>query len=119
MIELSKKAEENQFKSFIDSQKNFKKIESSRQVKNSDKVIVNFESLQEDLPEYLKSQNNFPIDLGFDDGILPGLNKELIEYFEKHSDPSYDLWRGGSAKSNVSNPKFWKEAWGPDWKTTF
>ena len=33
-IELDKKAEENQFKSFIDSQKNFKKIESSRQVKN-------------------------------------------------------------------------------------
>ena len=78
-IELGKKAEENQFKSFIDSQKNFKKIESSRQVKNTDKVIVNFESSQEDLPEYLKSQKNFPIDLGFDDGILPGLNKELIE----------------------------------------
>ena len=47
------------------------------------------------------------------------LKKDLIEYFEKHSEPSYDLWRGGSAKSNVSNPKFWKEAWGPDWKTTF
>ncbi len=77
-IELGKKAEENQFKSFIDSQKNFKKIESARQVKNSDKIIVNFESSQEDLPEYLKSQKNFPIDLGFDDGILPGLNKELI-----------------------------------------
>ena len=77
-IELGKKAEENQFKSFIDSQKNFKKIESSRQVKNSDKVIVNFESSQEDLPEYLKSQKNFPIDLEFDDGILPNLNKELI-----------------------------------------
>ncbi len=78
-IKLGKKAEENQFKSFIDSQKNFKKIESLRHVKNSDKVIVNFKSSQEDLPEYLKSQNNFPIDLGFDDGILPGLNKELIE----------------------------------------
>ncbi len=78
-IELGKKAEENQFKNFIDSQKNFKKIESSRQVKNSDKVIVNFESSQEDLPEYLKSQKNFPVDLGFEDAILPGLNKELIE----------------------------------------
>ena len=78
-INLDKKAEENQFKSYIDSQKNFKKIQSSRQVKNSDKVIVNFISSQEDLPEYLKSQKNFPIDLGFDDGILPGLNKELIK----------------------------------------
>ena len=77
-IELDKKAEEDQFKSFIASQKNFKKIESSRQVKNTDKVIVNFESTQEDLPEYLKSQKNFPIDLDFDDGILPNLNKELI-----------------------------------------
>ena len=77
-IELGKKVEEDQFKSFITSQKTFKKIESSRQVKNTDKVIVNFESSQEDLPEYLKSQKNFPIDLGFDDGILPNLNKELI-----------------------------------------
>ncbi len=78
-IKLGKKAEEEQFKNFIASQKNFKKIENSRQVKNTDKVIVNFESSQEDLPEYLKSQKNFPIDLGFDDGILPGLNKKLIE----------------------------------------
>ncbi len=77
-IKLGKKEEENQFKNFIASQKNFKKIESSRQVKNTDKVIVNFKSAQEDLPEYLKSQKNFPIDLEFDDGILPNLNKELI-----------------------------------------
>ncbi|MDC3075397.1 trigger factor [Pelagibacteraceae bacterium] len=77
-IELDKKAEENQLKSFIASQKNYKKIESSRQIKNTDKVIVNFESSQEDLPEYLKSQKNFPIDLDFDDGILPNLNTELI-----------------------------------------
>ncbi len=85
-IELGKKAEENQFKSFIDSQKNFKKIKSLREVKNSDKVIVNFESSQEDLPDYLKSQKNFPIDLGFDDGILPGLNKELIKRKVKAGD---------------------------------
>ncbi len=85
-IKLGKKAEEEQFKRFIASQKNFKKIESSRQVKNTDKVIVNFESSQEDLPEYLKSQKNFPIDLGFDDGILPGLNKELIERKVKAGD---------------------------------
>jgi len=77
-IDLSKKAEENQFKNFIASQKNYKKIESSRQVKNTDKVTVNFGSSNEDLPEYLKSQKNFPIDLEFDDGILPNLNKELI-----------------------------------------
>ena len=77
-IELGKQVEENQFKSFIASQKNFKKIESSRQIKNTDKVIVNFQSTKEDLPEYLKSQKNFPIDLEFDDGILPNLNKELI-----------------------------------------
>ncbi len=85
-IVLGNKAEENQFKSFIDSQKNFQKIESSREIKNSDKVIVNFESSQEDLPEYLKSQKNFPIDLSFDDGILPGLNKALIEKKVKAGD---------------------------------
>ncbi len=89
-IELSKKAEENQFKNFIASQKNFKKIESSRQVKNTDKVIINFDSSQEDLPEYLKSQKNFPIDLDVDEGILPNLNKELISKKVKVGD-KFDL----------------------------
>ena len=46
------------------------------------------------------------------------LSKELSQYYDKFSDPKFNLWTGGSAKSNVSNPSFWKKAWGSKWKTT-
>ena len=47
------------------------------------------------------------------------LSEELSLYFNKFSIPKFDLWKGGSAKSNVSNPSFWKKAWGPNWNITF
>ena len=47
------------------------------------------------------------------------LSEQLSLYFNKFSIPKFDLWKGGSAKSNVSNPRFWKKAWGPNWNTTF
>ena len=50
---------------------------------------------------------------------ISSLSKELSKYFDKFSEPKFDLWNGGSAKSNVSNYKFWKTAWGSEWKTTF
>ena len=46
------------------------------------------------------------------------LSKELSQYYDKFSDPKFNLWAGGSAKSNVSNPSFWKKAWGSKWKIT-
>ena len=48
--------------------------------------------------------------------IVYTLSKKLNSYFKKYSDPNFDLWNGGSAKSNVSNPIFWKKAWGKQWK---
>ena len=47
------------------------------------------------------------------------LSEQLSLYFNKFSIPKFDLWKGGSAKSNVSNPSFWKKAWGSNWNTTF
>ena len=43
--------------------------------------------------------------------------KEIKDYFNKYGDSKYNLWIGGTAKSNVSNPKFWKKIWGSNWKT--
>jgi arylsulfatase A-like enzyme len=45
------------------------------------------------------------------------LAARLDAYFDSYADPRFDLWRGGSAKSNVSRPWLWKDAWGPDWET--
>ena len=44
------------------------------------------------------------------------LATRLDAYFDRYADPRFDLWRGGSAKSNASRPWLWKDAWGPDWE---
>ena len=77
-INLSKKNLDDQYKKFIDSQKNFKKIKSNRKILKDDKVLVNFKTTNKNVPEYLRSQSNLPIDTGLDHEILPGINKHLI-----------------------------------------
>ena len=49
--------------------------------------------------------------------IIKTFSKEINDYFNKYGDSKYNLWTGGTAKSNVSNPKFWKKIWGSNWKT--
>ena len=49
--------------------------------------------------------------------IIKTFSKEINDYFNKYGDSKYNLWIGGTAKSNVSNPKFWKKIWGSNWKT--
>ena len=42
----------------------------------------------------------------------------LGSYFARFADPRFDLWRGGTVKSNTSRPWLWKDAWGDDWRPT-
>ena len=55
------------------------------------------------------------------DGDCAAIERDLAArldaYFDSYADPRFDLWRGGSAKSNASRPWLWKDAWGPDWET--
>lgn len=51
--------------------------------------------------------------------IITDLSSRLEEYFAAHSDPKYDLWSGGTAKSNVTFDGLWKNAWGSDWRPEF
>ncbi len=45
---------------------------------------------------------------------------ERIEtFFGRYSDPRYDLWSGGVAKSNSDKPWLWQEAWGESWQSGF
>ena len=48
--------------------------------------------------------------------IVAALNKRIETYFAKYTDPKYDLWQGGQAKSNSDKPWFWQDAWGEDWE---
>ena len=77
-INFSKKNMEDQYNKFIESQKNFKRIEKNRTVKKNDKVIIDFSTSNKEVPEYLNSQKNVPIDTSLDQEFLPGINKELI-----------------------------------------
>ena len=61
-MRLSKKNLDDQYIKFIASQKNYKKIKNNRNIKKGDKVLVNFTTNDEVVPEYLRNQNNMPID---------------------------------------------------------
>ena len=51
--------------------------------------------------------------------IVKDLSIKIKNFFDQYADPQYDLWKGGSAKSNVANLSFWKNVWGNDWSCTF
>jgi len=85
-VKFSKKNLDNQFNDFVESQKNFKKIVNNRHIKKTDRVTVNFNTSNKDIPDYLKSQKNFPIDTDFDQEILPDINKKLISEKIKEGD---------------------------------
>ena len=43
------------------------------------------------------------------------LTGKLDSYFDTYADPRFDLWNGGTVKSNTSRPWLWKDAWGAQW----
>ncbi|MEM7302748.1 MAG: sulfatase-like hydrolase/transferase, partial [Pseudomonadota bacterium] len=51
--------------------------------------------------------------------IAAQLRAQITTFFDTYSVPEYDLWNGGRAKSNVTYDRFWKDAWGEDWKPEF
>ncbi len=77
-INFSKKDLEDQYNKFISLQKNFKKVEKNRDIKKNDRVTINLSSNNEDVPEYLRSQKNLPVDTSIDQEILPEINKKLF-----------------------------------------
>lgn len=51
--------------------------------------------------------------------IAAELLTKLTTYFDAFASDKYDLWKGGSAASNVSFDKFWKDAWGENWSPEY
>ena len=43
------------------------------------------------------------------------LRKALSSFFERHSDPRYDLWKNGTAKGSVVRPEMFKRLYGESW----
>ena len=44
------------------------------------------------------------------------LSKKIKDFFDTYADPKFDLWNGGTVKSNTSRPWLWKDAWGEKWE---
>ena len=51
--------------------------------------------------------------------VAAKLSARLDKFFSDHANPRWDLWRGGSVKSNSTRPFLWKEVWGDDWKPEY
>ena len=51
--------------------------------------------------------------------IANALSTRIDAFFKRYANPKYDLWQGGSAKSNSDKPWLWQDAWGDQWSTTY
>jgi len=85
-IDLDKKTLNENYNQFINNQKQYKKIDSKRTIKNSDKVYVNISTNDESVPDYLKTQNNLPIVTDSDYQVLPDISNKLIDKKVKTGD---------------------------------
>jgi arylsulfatase A-like enzyme len=47
--------------------------------------------------------------------VAQNLDRKLTQYFEKYSDPRYDLWKGGRVKGSTMRPEIFKKLYGNDW----
>jgi arylsulfatase A-like enzyme len=52
-------------------------------------------------------------------GVSQVLSERIDTFFQQYADPKYDLWQGGTAKSNSDKPWLWQDAWGADWEPVF
>lgn len=53
------------------------------------------------------------------EGVLADLKAKLHSFFDEYASPKWNLWRGGSTKSNSTRPFLWREMWGDHWAPEF
>ena len=85
-IDLDNKLIEDNYKEFLKSQKKYLEIKNIRQIKKSDKVLINLSSQNEKVPDFLKLQKNLPIVIDSDYQILPSIGDKIIENKLKKGD---------------------------------
>ena len=49
------------------------------------------------------------------ENIVKELDMKLDSFFDKHADPKYDLWEGGTTKVMMIRPQVFLEVYGEDW----
>jgi len=93
-INLSEKNINQNYSSFINSQKQYSKLKKDRIIKNGDRIFVNISTQDNSAPDFMKQQNNLPVITDSDYQVLPDISKKLIEKKVKAGDKikiSFDL----------------------------
>ena len=85
-INLDKQMIDKNYKEFLNNQKKYTPITNSREIKKTDRVILNLSSENETVPDFLKSQKNLPIIINSELQILPDLGSKLLSKKLKKGD---------------------------------
>ena len=85
-IDLDNKLVQDNYREFLKSQKKYVEIKNIRQIKKTDKVLIDLSSTDESVPDFLKVQKNLPIVTDSDYQILPSIGDKLIENKLKKGD---------------------------------
>ena len=85
-INLDKQIIDKNYKDFLNNQKKYTPITNSREIKKTDRVILNLSSENETVPDFLKSQKNLPIIINSELQILPDLGSKLLSKKLKKGD---------------------------------
>ncbi len=98
----------------------FAEQEESRMIRTYDwKYIKRYPLKNDELYDLKKDPGEYHnlIDDAQYHSIITTLNRQLDAFFEKYSDPKYNLWKGGTVKSNSDIPFVWKRL-NKNWKPT-
>ena len=85
-IDLDKTLIEKNYREFLKSQKKYSEINNNREIKKTDKVIINLSTNDEIAPDFLKSQKNLPIIIDSEYQIIPSIGSKLLEKKLKKND---------------------------------
>ena len=85
-INLDKQIIDKNYKEFLNNQKKYTPTTNSREIKKTDRVILNLSSENETVPDFLKSQKNLPIIINSELQILPDLGSKLLSKKLKKGD---------------------------------
>ena len=104
-IDLDNKLIEDNYNEFLKSQKKYLEIKNIRQIKKTDKVLIDLSSKDESVPDFLKVQKNLSIVIDSDYQILPSIGDKLVENKLKKGD-KIDLELDISKSLKLNEEKF-------------